>query len=420
MIAALALTGLLFACSGSIVVGFGDGTTPPPVTPTVTVQPGAENLVFDTPARTNLGFQFGPPDGTLGAVRNADNTYTFFVSARSNSTCGGTPLTQGTYRLAGSLTAIGASGPCRALMTASGDPNGYTFDRDYAGGGPVLPISNGAGQTALLLVYHGEWQGGTCAKTNKCFYGSLGMAVSFDGGATFAKLGEIVQPTIARMDSINAGKNLDVGGGTMIIADGNGRFLPNPALADPADVYLYIFYSDKDPAASTTAPCAANACLAVTRARLADVAQAAFARNTAAFPQLFHKFYLGSFTEPATSGDANAAQPSGHYTPIVADAGNYPTVVYDTSVGLYLLAYTVNNNAIVMRSGDTLLDWSAPIASGAISAPGMSFVYTTLIGDSGDTTTSNGSPWLYYVRAPMWPDWPDAVVVARQLHLSVQ
>ena len=413
-VAVLSLTCLLFSCGSGISF-----LSPPQPTPVFSLQLGQENPLLTTAQRASFGLQYGPPDGTLGVLLSS-GTYMFFAAARSSSTCTGTPLIQGTYRLGGTLTGVTAPYGCTALIQPGGDPNGYTFDRDYAGGGPVLPLSNTTGQPAILHIYHGEWHGGTCANASVCFYASLGMALSRDGGSTFTKLGEIVQPNVSRTSAIASSKNLDVGGGTPIIADENGQYIPNLATADPANVYLYVFFSDKDPTASTVAPCAQNACIALARARLSDAVTAAFAGNTAAFPSLFHKYYQGAFTEPATSGDPEAANPSGHYTPIVADVGSFPSVIYDSSIHQYLMAYTTGNDAIVMRRGDNLLTWSDPIASGAISEPGESILYPTLVGEGSDPYTGNGNPWLFYVRDPQWPDWTDAVVVNRQVHVTYQ
>lgn len=296
---ALCLSFVLVSCGGSTV------TTKPPPTPMVfTVQPSSESTVLTTSQRAALGLQYGPPDGTMGVLWSS-GTYTFFMPARSSSSCAGTPLTEGTYRLGGSLTAISAPYGCSAEVTPSpnGDPNGYTFDRDYAGGGPVLAVTSSTGAAGILHIYHGEWHGGTCSGLGECFYASLGMAFSKDGGTTFSKLGEILQPYVTRSSIIGANTNLDVGGGTLLIADGNGQHIPNLAAADPSNTYLYIFYSDRDPSSATSSPCNQYSCIAVARAPLATVVANAFAGNTAAFPTLFKKFYNGAFTEPGTSGD---------------------------------------------------------------------------------------------------------------------
>lgn len=415
-LSALCLSFVLVSCGGSTV------TTKPPPTPMVfTVQPSSESTVLTTSQRAVLGLQYGPPDGTMGVLWSS-GTYTFFMPARSSSSCAGTPLTEGTYRLGGSLTAISAPYGCSAEVTPSpnGDPNGYTFDRDYAGGGPVLAVTSSTGAVGILHIYHGEWHGGTCSGLGECFYASLGMAFSKDGGTTFSKLGEILQPYVTRSSIIGANTNLDVGGGTLLIADGSGQHIPNLAAADPSNTYLYIFYSDRDPSSATSSPCNQYSCIAVARAPLATVVANAFAGNTAAFPTLFKKFYNGAFTEPGTSGDPDAAANSGHYTPVIAAVGSFPSVLYDTSTQQYLIAYTTGNNAIAMQHGSTLLSWSGPIASGAITDNTDSILYTTLIGEGSDPATGNGEPWLFYITAPNWPNWPAATVVSRRLQLTYQ
>jgi hypothetical protein len=403
---------MLCSCGGA-------GVTPTTSTMNFTIQPGPENAVLTASQRASLGFAYGPPDGTLGVLLDG-NTYTFFASARSSSACAGTPLVQGTYRLGGSLSAITAPYGCTAVIQPSGDgdadPNGYSFDRDYAGGGPVLAVMSGT-QAGILHVYHGEWHGGTCVTLGTCFYASLGMAVSFDGGVTFSKLGEILQPYVTRSEIIGANTNMDVGGGTLIVADGNGHRIANLETSDPADVYLYVLYTDRDPSAASSSPCNTDSCIAVARALLSDVVDAAFERDTAAFPGLFKKYWQGAFTQPGTSGDPNAASHSGHYTPIIAQVASFPSVLYDSSTLQYLMAYTTGNNSIAMRFGTSLLSWSDPVASGAITDGSDSILYTTLVGEGSDPATGDGDPWLFYVRDPIWPDWSEALVVNRRVQL---
>ena len=154
------------------------------------------------------------------------------------------------------------------------------------GGGPVLAVTSSSGQAGVLHVYHGEFHGGVCA-TGPCTYASLGMALSRDGGATFQKLGEIVQPYATRSTQINAGTYTQVGGGTLILADANGNHVANVTAADPSSVYVYVFYYDADPSAPS--PCSLGQCLAVARAQLSAVLTAAFTGNTAAFPYIVCK-----------------------------------------------------------------------------------------------------------------------------------
>jgi hypothetical protein len=296
---ALSLAPLLLTSCGGNSSSTATTTTPTPPAPSVfTVSLGAESPILDATARAADGWADGPPDGIIGALPQPSGQYTFFMAANSSSTCTGTPSMQGTYRMGGTLSAFTPSYGCSAVLkrASSGqpDPNNYSFDRDYAGGGPVLTLTSGK-QTGILHLYHGEYQSGTCTNNSKCFYSSLGAAFSTDGGTTFRKLGEIIQPYVTRAYTFGIPQDLDTGGGTLILADSNGNYVANAAAADPSTLYLYVFYIDLDPS-STTSTCVKRACLAVARAKLSDVATAAFAGNTAAFPTLFKKFYNGAFT----------------------------------------------------------------------------------------------------------------------------
>ncbi len=384
---------------------------------TFTLQLQPPSPVLTVAARTALGFKDGPPDGTLGVLLN-NGTYSFYGSALSGPTCSGTPGVQGTYRLGGSLTAITAPYGCTALIQPGGDPNGYTFDINYAGGGPVLAVTSSSGQAGVLHIYHGEFHGGVCAN-GPCTYASLGMALSKDGGATFQKLGEIVQPYATRSTQINAGTYTQVGGGTLILADANGNHIANVTTADPSSVYLYVFYYDADPSAAS--PCNVGQCLAVARAQLSSVLTAAFAGKTAAFPTLFTKFYNNGWTQPATSGDPDAAANAGHYTPVIAATGAFPSVVYDSTTQQYLLAYAAaNHTSIIMQHGSSLLSWSGPISAGVFADGTNALLYPTLVGEGSDPTTSSGEPWLFYLDATTWPDWSAATIMNRRVQLSLQ
>ncbi len=412
---------LCLLCLSLMLSSCGSSSPTPQVPGMFTISASSASTLLTQTQRTALGFQYGPPDGTIGVLLNG-GTYTFFMSARSSSLCAGTPLTQGTYRLGGALTAITAPYGCSAEITPSshGDPNGYTFDQNYAGGGPVLAVTSASGVAGILHIYHGEAHGGTCASSGFCNYASLGMAFSRDGGASFSKLGEIVQPYLTRPSVFASNQGIDVGGGTLVIADGNGQHIANLATADPANTYLYVFYSDRDPSAATATACNQTPCIAVARASLASVIADAFAGNTAAFPSLFRKFYNGAFTEPATSGDPNAAVLSGHYSAVVASAGSFPSVLYDASTQQYLIAYTTANNAIAIRHGSTLLAWSDPVLSAAITDGTNTILYPTLVGEGADPSMGDGSPWLFYLDATAWPQWPSATIVSRRLQLNYQ
>jgi hypothetical protein len=392
-------------------------TAAQPTPGTFTLQLLPPSPVLTLAQRTSLGFVDGPPDGTLG-VLVSNGTYSFYGAALSSATCPGSPNVLGTYRLGGTFTAISAPYGCTGLIRPGGDPNGYTFDVNYAGGGPVLAVTSASGQAGVLHVYHGEFHGGTCG-TGTCTYASLGMAFSKDGGATFQKLGEIVQAYATRNAQFNAGTFTQLGGGTLVLADANGNHIANLATADPSTVYLYVFFYDADPSAA--APCNTGQCLAVARAQLSAVLTAAFAGNTAIFPQLFSKFYNNSWTQPATSGDPNAALNSGHYTPVIAATGAFPSVIYDSATQQFVIAYAAaNHTSIMVQHGSSLLSWSGPVATGTITDGSNALLYPTLVGEGSDPTTSSGEPWLFYLDATTWPDWNAATIVNRRVQLSLQ
>jgi hypothetical protein len=105
------VAGLLFTC---ILTSCGGGrgiVSPPPSTPVFSLQLGQENPLLSTAQRASFGLQYGPPDGTHGVLLTS-GIYTFFSASRSSSTCAGTPLIEGTYRLGGTLTAITAPYGC--------------------------------------------------------------------------------------------------------------------------------------------------------------------------------------------------------------------------------------------------------------------------------------------------------------------
>jgi hypothetical protein len=385
---------------------------------------GPEETVLTQAQRQALGFTFGPPDGYLGVLERK-GTYTFFVPAQSNGSCSTTPNTQGTYRLGGSLSQFTSAYGCAAALEKGADPNGYSFDHDYSGGGPVAKVSSG-GHHGLLMVYHGEWHPGPLCNSVPWFYGSLGMAFSRDQGATFSSMGEIVQPYPTRTEGLGTAANcanVHVGYGTLVIADDNGNPIPDLRTFDPDRVYYYVFYNDYDP--SLPAPCnQGRYCIAVARAQRSAVIAAAFAGNTAAFPSLFKKYYAGSFSQPATGEDPNNATNSGHYTPIFPQAASQPTVIYDKAINQFLLAYQVGFELYIQASPN-LLTWSGtPLPNGFVSDMPNLIGYITLVGGGSHPATADLDPYLFYLVAasPSFPNWQSAstVYVSRRIHIKIQ
>jgi hypothetical protein len=397
-------------------------------TSSFSIQLGPETLVLDLANRAALGFTFGPPDGYLGVLRHR-GAYTFFVPAMSGTNCS-TPHMQGTYRLGGTLTQFTNADGCAVSLKdgAAGnvEPNGYSFDRDYSGGGPVTDIPLD-GQRAIVMVYHGEWHPGGLCNSVPWFYGSLGMAVSTDEGASFQSLGEIVQPYPTRAEGLGTTSdchNVHVGYGTLVLADAQGNPLPRNERLNPNRGYYYIFYTDTDPTIMT-GPCSGGAyCIAAARARRADVIQAIQTGDTTAFPGLFKKYYCTAtacgFTEPATGQDRDNAVNSGHYTPLFAQPGGQPTVLYDRTIQQFLMAYQ-SAFTLYIQASPNLLQWSGiPLPNGTIDESPNLLGYPTLVGEGRNPTIGGANPYLYYLNTvTSFPNWKAANYVFRQIQISI-
>src|SRR5262245_48315127 len=367
----------VFGLAMAIVLGIAGNAEPTSSSPpdvAIAVSPGV--VVLPLGARAQRGFKFGPVDGVMGGVKDGPNQYRFFGSGESlnTSACAGTPGVQGVFVFTSNL---GASPPsfttdCGARLQPSGPlvETGIVgaYDRNYLGGGPAMRITHPDGRRGVLLVYHSEGQwydDGPCATgSTLCFYGTLGMAFSRDDGATFQKLGLIVQAHISRATVHTPpflGGNVPIGNGPFVLGDASGNVV-DPRTADPSQTYMYVFYVDDQEDLGTADPCApGKTCLAVARAPLSAVIQAAFAGDGTTLTGLLKKFSNGSFEQPAAPADPNGILPAntaGQYTPILKNAFS-PSAVYDATIGQVILA-TVASKQIQLRVSKNLLDWSQP------------------------------------------------------------
>ena len=353
----------------------------------------------------------------MGGVKESPNQYRFFGSAESLNTaaCPGTRGVQGVYAFTADLSTSppAFTSDCAALLQPSGPlvETGIagSYDRNYIGGGPTMRVIHPDGRRGVLLVYHAEIQwydDGPCASgPTLCFYGTLGMALSTDDGATFQKLGLIIQSHISRATFHTPpylGGNVPIGNGPFVLGDAAGNAV-DPRIADPAQTYIYVFYVDNQEDLGAQDPCApAKACLAVARAPLAQVIQAAFAGDGATLSGLFQKYFNGGFTEPAAPPDPNGILPTnnaGRYTPVLKGAFS-PSAIYDAATRQVILA-SVTAGQIQLRVSQNLLDWSQPpVATLSEAAPFAEVRYPSLIGELEDANVAGGQPWLFYSREP--------------------
>ena len=403
---------LLLACA------LGCGSSGPPGSPDggFTLTLGSTEAFATHSQFAALGFLWGPPDGTMGAIVDG-GTYTFFGSAKGSSACSASPNIQGAFRVDGSLdhlTGLPQQG-CHALFDAGAAPAGWVFDQNYAGGGPVVPFVSGT-MHGLLMTYHGEihWTNptgnGLCFNV-PCFYGGIGLAVSLDDGATFHSVGQIIQAYQPLSAYKGGGRNAGIGYGAMVVADASGHPLTAPP-PSPSSAYLYLFYEDLDP--NGPGACANATCVTVARARFDDVVAAAMPpSNPATVAGLFAKYDSTAadvWSQPGTSGDPTENTASGHFTPLFDDRNSaLPTLLWDSVAKAYLLAYQVYQAGpppavISIRSSTDLLHWSAPIAT--LSPPsGHDLFYPSLIGETGDPLVGGAAPHLFFSTFVSFPDW---------------
>src|SRR5262245_22256274 len=245
---------------------------PAAVPTTITIDPAV--VVLPVGARTQLGFQFGPVDGVMGGVKTSPNHYRFFGAGQSLNTaaCAGTPGVQGAYAFTSDMSVSPPTftSNCVALLPPSGPPveTGIVgpYDRNYVGGGPAMRVTHPDGRPGILLIYHAEvqwYQDGPCATpgASLCFYGTVGTAISTDAGATFQKLGLIVQSHISRATFHTPpylGGNVPIGNGPFVLGDAAGNAV-DPRTANPAQTYIYVFYVDNQEDLGAQDPCAPNA-----------------------------------------------------------------------------------------------------------------------------------------------------------------
>jgi hypothetical protein len=439
----LALTAVADSAAGSspyahrsVVPGLAaDGAFNTPVTPTTVGVPamhyelGAPVTFATHTELASYGFAWGPSDGQFGAIPTGGTSYRFYVSAGSASTCAGTKNAHGTYTLTGTLDHVTGSN-CTRLFGPGDGPPGWVFDKNYAGGGQVVRFASG-GQSGWLMTFHGEFDWKDMANPPSyecrvpaaglvpCFYSSLGLAVSTDDGKTFEFVGQILQPSQPLSVFQGSGNNMDVGYGSLVVADANGKHLDNPP-ADPSGAYFYLFFSDFLPGSPDA--CASYHCLGVARAPYADVVAAALSGDPHQVAQVFHKYDGASpnpWTQPATSATPDLSGTAGRFAPLWTDAVAYePEVIYDRSFDVYLAVYPFNGGFRLRASSD-LIHWSAPIGAPYYEA-GRTLYYPTLLGEAGDPTIAGPAPRVYFSSFPTgsFPDYTTAVFESVQLTLS--
>jgi len=371
----------------------------------------------------SYGFQWGPSDGPFGAIPQGNGTYTFYGTGGSSPKCAGSPSVNGVFTFTGTLDHIAGSNGCTRLFGPGSGPAGWTFDKDYAGGGQVTKFVSG-GKTGYLMTFHGEYHwinhaetDGLCSKV-PCFYSGLGLAVSIDNGKTFQDVGETIQPIQPLSALVGGPLNYGSGYGSLVVADATGKHLDNPP-PDPTSAYFYLFFTDWAP--DLPGVCAYGRCMGVARAKYSDVVTAALSGDPHQVATVFHKYDGASpdpWTQPATSNTPDMSGISGKFAPLYTDQNGGDNVIYDSASNLYLTVIQGYHEGLWIRASSDLLHWSEPI--GYYSETGRDLWYPNLVGETGDPTIGGSAPRLYFSSFPTdgFPDWPTAAFESVTVTLS--
>jgi len=370
--------------------------------------------VMSTAAMNFYGLMF--PDMPIGFVRSeAPGQYYAFSSAGSfGGVVTNDPLPEGTYKYVGALAelkpAITNGGKPHYALTigrVQPSPEGSDFDRDYAGGGPTYElllrqgISHSTFSTpnlgkALLQIYHGEYwydyPKGLPA------YGGSGLAVSFDEGTTFAKVDQILAPSLSRKDflAINPSGGLWIDA-SMTEADagrGGNKVLRTPS--SPRDVSFYYFiFSDRSSANQGNY-------LGLGRVDKVDMSEA-LAHGKA--PVLHKYFNPEGLASTGRGEDGNFTEPGlgGRSTPIIGpETGIYfaqPFLVYNYYLHKYVLSYMVNQDRIVLQTSDDLFHWSFPTVVVDIrQEQDQRLFYPSMVGFDRDPVQTGKEFFVYYLQ----------------------
>ena len=378
------------------------------------------------------GFAWGVSDGNFGAIPAGAGKYTFYGAGGSASL---TPP-EGVYAFTGTLSKVLGANTTTKLFGPRSGPAGWVFDRDYAGGGMVVRFDDRKGHAGWLMSFHGEYHWRNTSNPPKdwcfvgntrsqvpCFYSGLGLAVSLDNGKTFRVVGQTMQPTQPLSTFVNGGTNMDVGYGSLLVADRDGNHLPNPP-PDPEEAYFYLVFADKLPASATNVGVCANAlCTGVARARYDHVIRAALSGKPDEVAKAFHKYDTSAepWSQAATSGTPDLSGTAGSFRPLWTDeVAPEGSVIYDERFNVYLAVYQHGAAGVRVRASRDLIHWTGTVAT--IVPPASSiYYYPTLIGDTeGDPTIGGGMPRVYFSSFPVnaFPNYSKATFEYVQLSLS--
>ena len=253
-------------------------------------------------------------------------------------------------------------------------PSGHGFDADYAGGSKVLRLPTGV----LAMLYHGENHPCTGDKAEV----AIGLAYSFDDGATWVRKGKII--SAPEYQFANCDERTFYGAGSF------------SAVVSPDGDYLYVYHHVWYPNVSWD--------VRVSRSRI----------DSGLLPGTWREYRDGSWNEPSLGGLGDVMfKASASDLHMGLDMAGIPTVSWNTEYRMWLAVFTSMTGFWYTSSLDGI-HWVEPrlllrhavLVSEASMVDHKPFVYYPSLVDPSENqdgrTSSSGI--LLYAHG----DWIDA------------
>lgn len=257
-------------------------------------------------------------------------------------------------------------------------------DIGYLSGGQVYDLG---GDRRLMLVHAERYPTGDVT----VFYGTIGLALSRDGGRTWRFLGEIFRPQLPYEAFQGCRDAVNASFGQFVIARTEGRR------------WFYSYTLDHTDACATD--------YAVFRAPVGEVVAAARRGRVTSW----HKYFQGAFAEPALGG---------RFTDILPGAQTRSfAVTYNTHLGRYLFIYPHQERGQAywqwrLAESPDGINWSEPAPLGE-PTPGELYAPSVISPDSRPAT-SGREFWLYYTASQSsgFDRWATSTLSRRRLTVA--
>jgi len=295
-------------------------------------------------------------------------------------------------------------GPPLRLLVSAGDSSYLVEGRDFAnlehavrvlGPGPKGSFDNGYAGTAgayrdpkgkLYAFYHAEDHNQELPRQAWYYsgwYGSMGVAVSLDGGRSFRKLGPALMSAKPDLNTLEGESTWGVAAPSVVL--------------DRSGNYLLAYYTEHSPGSGN-------------RGVTIGMARADISRGEPV-PGNWHKYYEGRFEEPGLGGRDTAIL---EIEPRDEAAYLQPHVVFSSDLDRYVMVLNVawwretfeetelSRSGIYVAFSEDSIAWSTPepiLIEHSLPAFGQPLAWqATIIWDEGSSTEG----WLVYAYSERW------------------